>query len=67
MFAQSVDCLGLDFDDNVVWLLEELLPHYNDPQKMNDSFDVKEVMSSFKKWREQTTTGGRHLGHYKKA
>ena len=32
---------------------------------MNDSFDVKEVMSSFKKWREQTTTGGRHLGHYK--
>jgi hypothetical protein len=34
---------------------------------MNDSFDVKEVMSSFKKWREQTTTGGRHLGHYKKA
>jgi hypothetical protein len=61
----EVDLTTLDLDDDVLALLEELLPNETDPPKISEEMTVQEVMSGFKKWNEQTTTGGRHLGHYK--
>ena len=60
-----IDLKTLDIDDDVLGLLEELLPKQDDPHKIDEDLDLQEVMSGFKKWNEQTTTGGRHLGHYK--
>lgn len=61
----EIDLATLDLDDDVLALLEELLPKETDPPKISEEMTVKEVISGFKKWNEQTTTGGRHLGHYK--
>eukprot|EP00978_Attheya_sp_CCMP212_P027159 scaffold90661_cov61-Attheya_sp.AAC.1 len=41
------------------------MPKEDDPPKIDEDLNLQEVMSGFKKWKEQTTTGGRHLGHCK--
>ena len=61
----DIDLDLLDLDDDVYELLEELLPKADDLSKISDALPIKEVMSGFRKWNENTTTGGRHLGHYK--
>eukprot|EP00978_Attheya_sp_CCMP212_P007209 scaffold16728_cov60-Attheya_sp.AAC.2 len=63
--AGKIDLEDLDLDDDVYSLLEELLPKQDDPTKISEDIPIKEVISGFKKWNENTTTGGRHLGHYK--
>jgi hypothetical protein len=61
----KIDLTELNLDDDVYALLEELLPKSNDPTKISEDIPVEEVISGFKKWNENTSTGGRHLGHYK--
>eukprot|EP00978_Attheya_sp_CCMP212_P048941 scaffold596549_cov118-Attheya_sp.AAC.1 len=61
----EIDLNTLDLDDDLLALLEEFLPKQNDPNKISEELPIEEVISGFKKWNEQTTTGGRHLGHYK--
>eukprot|EP00978_Attheya_sp_CCMP212_P047185 scaffold421252_cov49-Attheya_sp.AAC.1 len=61
----TLDLKALDLDDNVYALLEELLPKQDDPTKISEELPIAEVISGFRKWNENTTTGGRHLGHYK--
>jgi hypothetical protein len=63
--AGKIDLNDLDLDDDVYSLLDELLPKQDDPTKISEDIPIKEVISGFKKWNENTTTGGRHLGHYK--
>jgi hypothetical protein len=55
----------LDLDEDVYDLLEALLPKEDDPDKISEDLQIKEVISGFRKWKENTNTGGRHLGHYK--
>jgi hypothetical protein len=61
----QIDLTELDLDDDVYALLEELLPKTDDPTKISEDIPVEEVIAGFKKWNENTSTGGRHLGHYK--
>jgi hypothetical protein len=61
----KVELEALDLDEDAYSLLEELLPKPDDLDKISEDLPLKEVMSGFKKWRENTMTGGRHLGHYK--
>ena len=61
----EIDLNTLDLDDDVLALLEEFLPKQDDPSKISEDLPIDEVISGFRKWNEQTTTGGRHLGHYK--
>eukprot|EP00978_Attheya_sp_CCMP212_P016818 scaffold44420_cov34-Attheya_sp.AAC.4 len=61
----NIDLNTLDLDDDVLALLEEFLPKQDDPSKISEDLPIDEVISGFRKWNEQTTTGGRHLGHYK--
>jgi hypothetical protein len=55
----------MNLDEDVLAVLEELLPKQDDPIQISDDLSLKEVKAGFRKWSEQTTTGGRHLGHYK--
>jgi hypothetical protein len=61
----TLDLQALDLDDDVYALLEELLPKQDDPAKISEDLPLAEVISGFRKWNENTMTGGRHLGHYK--
>eukprot|EP00978_Attheya_sp_CCMP212_P040070 scaffold214995_cov39-Attheya_sp.AAC.1 len=61
----EIDLELLDLDEDAYELLEELLPKPDDLTKIDEALPLQEVISGFKKWNENTTTGGRHLGHYK--
>eukprot|EP00978_Attheya_sp_CCMP212_P011661 scaffold28910_cov40-Attheya_sp.AAC.4 len=61
----ALDLKSLNLDDDVYALLEELLPKQDDPTKISEELPIAEVISGFRKWNENTTTGRRHLGHYK--
>eukprot|EP00978_Attheya_sp_CCMP212_P035377 scaffold153681_cov61-Attheya_sp.AAC.2 len=62
----NIDLTTLDLDDDMLGILEKLLPDpQNNPPEITEDIDMKEVMSGFRKWKESTTTCGRHLGHYK--
>jgi hypothetical protein len=61
----DIDLELIDLDNDVFSLIDELLPKQDDLNKIQDHLPIKEVMSGIRKWNENTTTGGRHLGHYK--
>eukprot|EP00978_Attheya_sp_CCMP212_P018951 scaffold52481_cov61-Attheya_sp.AAC.1 len=57
---------GRHFREGVIDLKTKVdIDNDDDPHKIDEDLDLQEVMSGLKKWNEQTTTGGRHLGHYK--
>jgi hypothetical protein len=59
--TEQIDLTELDLDDDVYPLLEELMPKTDDPTKISEEILLEEVISGFKKWNENTSTGGRHL------
>jgi hypothetical protein len=63
----KIDPSMMDLDDEVLEVLDKLLPKQDNPAKISEEISIEEVISGYKKWNESTTTGGRHLGHCYKA